>query len=77
MGGVLGLHHRLDAGALQAGLRTGVAEQLLFPRDPVAAAPRILSTLGSVFPPAGGQFLIGPLLRLFWGRAGWRRCRWR
>jgi hypothetical protein len=70
VGGVLGLHHRLDVAALQAGLRTGVAEQLLFPPDPVASAPRILGTLGTVFPPARGQFLVGPLLRLFWGERG-------
>jgi hypothetical protein len=70
VGGILGLHHRLDLPALQAGIRTGVAEQLLFPRDPVAAAPRILSTLGTVFPAARGQFLVGPLLRLFWGARG-------
>jgi hypothetical protein len=67
VGGLLALHHRLETGALQAGLRSGAASQLLFPRDPIAAAPRILTTLGAVFPPAKGQFLAGPLFKLTWG----------
>ncbi len=67
VGGLLAVHHRLETGALQAGLRSGAASQLLFPRDPIAAAPRILTTLGSVFPPAKGQFLAGPLFKLTWG----------
>lgn len=70
VGGLIAIHHRLDTTALQAGLRTGVAGQLLFPADPITAAPQILTSLAVVFPPARGQFLIGPLFRLFWGAKG-------
>lgn len=70
VGGLLGVHHRIDVPALQAGLRAGVAGQLLFPSDPITAAPKILTTLAAVFPPAKGQILVGPLFRLFWGARG-------
>lgn len=67
LGGLVGIHHRLDAAALQAGLRNGAADQLLFPKDPVAAAPRILATLGTVFPPAKDHYVFGPMFKLIWG----------
>lgn len=67
IGGILGLHHRLDAAALQAAIRAGGAGDLLFPKDPVANAPRILATLGAVFPPAAGHYVFGPMLKLAWG----------
>jgi hypothetical protein len=70
VGGLLGIHHRLDVPALQAALRTGVAGELLFPKDPITAAPKILTSLATVFPAAGGQIVVGPLFRLFWGARG-------
>lgn len=66
-GGILGLHHRLDAAALQSAIRAGGAGELLFPKDAVANAPRILATLGSVFPPAAGHHVFGPMFKLAWG----------
>ncbi len=66
-GGIVGLHHRLDAPALQAAIRAGGAGDLLFPKDPVANAPRILATLGAVFPPAAGHYVFGPMFKLAWG----------
>jgi hypothetical protein len=70
VGGLIGIHHRLDVPALQTRLRDGSATPILFPSDPITAAPKILSTLATVFPAAKGQFLIGPLFRLFWGARG-------
>ncbi len=66
-GGILGLHHRLDADALQTAIRAGGAGELLFPKDPVANAPRILATLASVFPPAADHYVFGPMFKLAWG----------
>ncbi len=42
VGGVIGIEHRLDTDALRAGLSTGALDHILFPADPVAAAPAIL-----------------------------------
>jgi hypothetical protein len=67
VGGLVARNHRLDVPALQAGLRSGVANTLLFPDDPVAAGPQILTTLGNVFPAAPGTDLVGLLLKLTWG----------
>jgi hypothetical protein len=65
--GVLGGHnHGVDLAALQAGLRGGAAGTLLFPDDPVAAAPQILTTLSAVFPVTPGQSVLGLLAELSW-----------
>jgi hypothetical protein len=53
---------------LRAGAGAGPLDHVLFPPDPVAAAPAILDTLGQVFPFAPGSFVIGPMLEIGWGR---------
>jgi hypothetical protein len=68
VGGILGLEHRLDADALRAGLTSGALDNIMFPADPVAAAPAILSTLEAVFPVDGGSIVIGPMIEVGWGR---------
>lgn len=68
VGGILGHGVTIDTTALAAGLRDGTLERLLFPDDPVAAAPQILRTLESVFPVRRDGFVIGPMLALGWGR---------
>ena len=35
--------------------------------DPVPRAAQIVSTLQSVFPPARGRFVFGPMVQLAWG----------
>ena len=40
---------------------------VLFPKDIVANAPRIISDLKRIFPPLEGRFLIGPMAKLGWG----------
>lgn len=68
VGGLLGIQRVLDTDALRAQLRNHAFDHLLFPEDPVGAAPAILETLGAVFPPRRGGFVIGPMLQLGWGR---------
>src|SRR5690606_4426954 len=72
VGGVLGLHHGADVEALQTHLPQGVLDDVLFPKNPVADAPRIINRLRLVFPIRRDAFLIGPIFRLSWGtpRAG-------
>jgi len=68
VGGVVGVEHRLDADALRAGISSGALDHIMFPPDPVAAAPAILTTLQQVFPFDKGSFVIGPMVEIGWGR---------
>jgi hypothetical protein len=64
LGGMLGLHHRSDVDALTAGMKTGALDDILFPANPVADAPRIINRYRTLFPVEPGNFLIGPMLEL-------------
>jgi len=66
LGGVLGHNHGADVAALQAAMRTGAVRTMLFPADPIAAAPRVLTTLGTVFPVRPGSSLLGIGVKLTW-----------
>ena len=68
VGGVVGIEHRLDSDALRAGMTGGALDHIMFPADPVAAAPAILSTLEQVFPVDHGAIVIGPMVEVGWGR---------
>jgi hypothetical protein len=67
VGGLLGLHRTAREDVLRTGLRTNTLSSLLFPVDPVANAPRIISDLAQVFPVAEGRFVFGPAARIGWG----------
>ncbi|MQA95426.1 MAG: hypothetical protein GEV11_12535 [Streptosporangiales bacterium] len=67
VGGIIGLNRTMRLQALAEGVRTGAIESVMFPRDVVANAPRILSDLRAFFPPQEGTFLIGPMAKLGWG----------
>jgi hypothetical protein len=68
IGGVIGHNHGADVAALQAAVRTGAVRTMLFPADPVAAAPQVLTTLANVFPVRPGSSLLGIGLQLSWSR---------
>jgi hypothetical protein len=67
VGGLIGIHHAVATDQLQAGLKNHSLDNILFPSDPVASAPRILATMRSVFPINPERYVFGPLLRLGWG----------
>jgi N-acetylneuraminic acid mutarotase len=67
VGGLIGLNRGMNLQALVEGVRTGSIQSVMFPRDVVANAPRILSDLRTFFPPEQGKFLIGPMAKLGWG----------
>jgi hypothetical protein len=67
VGGLLGLNRTVRIDPLATGVRTGAIESVLFPKDVVANAPRILSDLRTFFPPQESIFLIGPMAKLGWG----------
>ena len=67
VGGIVGIGHRVDTGALAESVQQGTLDHLLFPADPVAGAPAILSSLARVFPRQPGNAVFGPLFRVTWG----------
>ncbi|MFI6642525.1 DUF6603 domain-containing protein [Streptomyces sp. NPDC050504] len=67
VGGLIGLNRSMNLRALVEGVRTGRIESVMFPRDVVANAPRIISDLRAYFPPEQGKFLIGPMAKIGWG----------
>ena len=66
VGGIIGLQHGVSISALQDGLRTGVLDSVLFPRDPVANAPTLIAQLRVVFPIVPRALTLGPALKIGW-----------
>ncbi|MEU8399534.1 DUF6603 domain-containing protein [Nonomuraea sp. NPDC048892] len=67
VGGLLGVNRTMNLPALMEGVRSGAVESVMFPRDVVANAPRILSDLRAFFPAKQGTFLVGPMVKIGWG----------
>jgi hypothetical protein len=63
-GGMLGVRRGVDVNKLQAGIRIGALDDILFPKDPVADAPRLINQYRSIFPHTAGALTIGPFLEL-------------
>jgi hypothetical protein len=67
VGGLCGINRDFVSEALQAGLRAHSLDHILFPKDPVKNAPAIISDLRTIFPPAEGRYVFGPMVELGWG----------
>ena len=67
VGGLLGLNRAVVLDALAQGVRTGAANNILFPTNVIENAPKIISDLKVIFPPEQGTFLIGPMAKIGWG----------
>ena len=67
LGGLLAIDRGIDLAALRAGMRDHILDKMLFPDDPVSAAPKLLDKVAHVFPPQPGGFVIGPIAELGWG----------
>jgi hypothetical protein len=68
VGGLLGINRTVAIDVLRAGIRNRTLDAVLFSKDdPVPRAPQIVSTLRSVFPPAQGRFVFGPMALVGWG----------
>jgi hypothetical protein len=67
VGGLLGVNRSMNLQALVEGVRSGSINSVVFPRDVVANAPKIISDLRTFFPQQEGRFLIGPMAKAGWG----------
>ena len=76
LGGILAIERMIDIQALSDGIKEDAVGQLLFPENPIAAAPQILDRLAKVFPFEEGGFIVGPIAELGWGsQAGFVKAR--
>src|SRR5258708_39943980 len=67
VGGLGGVNRTMNTDALHAGFRAHTLNSILFPPDPIANAPQIITNIENFFPPAEGRYLFGPMLELDWG----------
>jgi hypothetical protein len=67
VGGLGGVNRTMVQDALRAGLRAHTLDDILFPPDPIANAPQIISDIESFFPPQQGRYLFGPMVQIGWG----------
>ncbi|MEP6491827.1 MAG: DUF6603 domain-containing protein [bacterium] len=67
VGGIIALNRALSTVELAKGLQEGALDQLLFPSDPIAAAPKMLERIGKIFPQKDGAVVVGPIAELGWG----------
>ncbi|MEV5410328.1 DUF6603 domain-containing protein [Thermopolyspora sp. NPDC052614] len=67
VGGLLGVNRTVALEPLREGVRTGALDAVLFPKDPVGNATRLLPALRTLFPPAEARHAFGPMVRLGWG----------
>ena len=66
VGGLIGIHRTISQSAVESALWAHHLDALLFPADPVASAPQLLSALDTYFPATPGRYIIGPLVKVGW-----------
>jgi hypothetical protein len=66
VGGAIGINRTLSKESLDGAVRSGRLDHILFPRDPAAHTPEILSDLQAYFPPAKARYTFGPLAKIGW-----------
>lgn len=69
VGGLVGVNRTMLTDVLQKGVKDRTLDSILFP-DPewvIPNAAKVISDLRSVFPPAEGRFVVGPMVQIGWG----------
>lgn len=67
VGGLIGVNRTMNLEALRVGVRANTLDNILFPDDPVANAPQIISDLETVFPPMADKYAFGIMGIIGWG----------
>lgn len=67
LGGIAGINRSIVTQALQDGVHSGAVNDILFPEDPIAHAPQLISDLETIFPPKQDEYVFGPMAELGWG----------
>ena len=67
VGGLIGIHRRMELEKLQEGIYHNDLDDILFPTDPLKNAFALVSKINRFFPPADGQYTFGLMAQLNWG----------
>ena len=67
LGGLIGIDRSLNMDALNARLKGGALNSLMFPPDPVANAATILADISAIFPPTRDRNVFVPMIQITWG----------
>lgn len=67
VGGLIGVNRTMMLDVLRDGIKNKTVDSILFPKDPIVNAPKIISDLQAIFPPAEGRFVFGPMVKIIWG----------
>lgn len=67
VGGLIGIDRMLSMTNVETAIWGHHFDGLLFPRNPVTAAPALMAQIDSYFPAASGRYLFGPLAKIGWG----------
>ena len=67
VGGLIGVNRTMVVDVLRDGIKNKTVDSILFPKNPIANTPKIISDLQAIFPPAEGRFVFGPMAKIIWG----------
>ena len=67
VGGILALNRTMSIPALAEGLKSGAADVIMFPDDPLGDSALIVRELDAWFPIADGNFVFGIAAQIAWG----------
>ena len=67
VGGLGGVNRTMSTDTLHTGFRAHTLDTIIFPPDPIANAPQIISSIRSFFPVAPGRYVFGPMFEIGWG----------
>jgi hypothetical protein len=67
IGGLIALNRTVDPDAVRGGLQDGILDSILFVKNPVKNADRVVASLDKVFPLARDRLVVGPLAEISWG----------
>ncbi|MHA2367117.1 MAG: DUF6603 domain-containing protein, partial [Candidatus Hodarchaeales archaeon] len=67
IGGLLGVHRTVDQFAIAPKIKSGILDSLLFPKDVVKNASKVIQNYSLAFPILKNQFLFGPAISVGYG----------
>lgn len=68
LGVMLGVNRTVNTERLLSGVKDRLLDSVLFPRDPIADAPQIVSNLATLFPPLAGRYVFGASVKIQYGK---------
>lgn len=67
VGGLFGLNRTMKLDVLRTGIKENSLASVLFPKNIIENADRIISDLRQIFPPQQDRFVFGPMAKIGWG----------